>query len=64
MLRALEAFGIHLVNVLRAGGTGGEPAVLGDDLESANGSVVLGRAGELGDDLVARELLLLDHVGL
>ena len=37
-----EALGIDLVDVLRAGGPGGEPAVLGDDFQAADGALLPG----------------------
>ncbi len=63
MLLSLEALGVDLVDVLRAGGSGCKPAVLGDDLDTADGSVVAGRAGQNGRDRLARELRGLDLGG-
>src|SRR5688572_17334668 len=56
MLGVFEAFGVDLVDVLRAAGAGGEPAVWGDDLEPADRRVVAGGARELRDDRLAGEL--------
>ena len=39
-LRGFEALGVHLVDVLGAGRTGGEPVVLGGDLQTADLGVV------------------------
>ena len=36
MIFPSEALGLELVHILRAGGAGGEPALLGDDFQSAD----------------------------
>src|SRR4051795_2741017 len=56
VLRALEALGVDLVDVLRAGRARGEPAALGDDLEAADRRAVAGRLREPLRDRVARQL--------
>ncbi len=53
MFLALEAFHVDLVNGLGAGGARREPAVLGYNLQTADGGVVAGRLGQLGDDGLA-----------
>ena len=50
-----EALGVDLVNVLGARRPGSEPAVRGRNLEAADGGVVAGGAGELGEDRFASE---------
>ena len=45
-----EGLGVHLVDVLGAGGAGGEPVVLGGDLQTADLGVVARSLGELGGD--------------
>lgn len=42
MLGAVEALGINFVDVLRARGPGGKPAIGGDDLDAAQGLTVGG----------------------
>ena len=36
MVLPSEAFGVEFVHILGAGGAGGEPALLGDDFQSAD----------------------------
>ncbi len=50
-----EAFGVDLVDVLRAGRAGGEPAVRGDHLQPPDGGAVPGRDGEHLHDRLARQ---------
>ena len=61
-LRGFEALGVHLVDVLGAGRTGGEPVVLGGDLQTADLGVVARSLGELGGDVLAGQLGGLDVV--
>ena len=56
MVFALEGFGVDLVDVFGAGGTGSEPAIFGGDLEAADGGVVTWGFGEDGGDGFAGEL--------
>ena len=58
-----ETFRVDLVDVLGAGGAGGEPAVLGDDFEAADGGVVSGGAGEGFEDGLAGEGVGLEILG-
>ena len=58
-----EAFRVDLVDVLRAGWTGREPAVRGRDLEAADRGIVSRRSREPGDDRVAGEALFLHVLG-
>src|SRR5690606_9837476 len=52
---AFEAFGVDLVDVLGAGWPRGEPAVIGDHLQSANRCAIARRLGEnLGDGLTSQ----------
>src|SRR5215475_6464088 len=53
---ALEALRVELVDVLRAGRSGGEPARVGDDLQSSDLLVVAGRARELCHDGLAAQV--------
>src|SRR5690606_6123211 len=53
---ASEALGVDLVDVLRARRAGGEPAVLGDDLDAADRLAVRRGLGEHADDLLASQL--------
>ena len=53
MILAAEALGIDLVDLLRARGPGGKPAVLGDHLDAAEGGAIAGGGGELGRDRIA-----------
>ncbi|AAF09889.1 hypothetical protein DR_0304 [Deinococcus radiodurans R1 = ATCC 13939 = DSM 20539] len=55
VLLAPEALAVDFVHVLGAAGPGGEPSVLGGDLEAADGRVVAGCAGQLGGDGVTRQ---------
>ena len=55
-LGGFEALGVHLVDVLGAGRTGGEPVVLGGDLQTADLGVVARSLGELGGDVLAGQL--------
>ena len=55
MIRAFEAFGIDLIDVLGTGRACGEPAVIGNDLEAADGGAVAGGVGEFGGDGIAGE---------
>ena len=48
-----EGLGVHLVDVLGAGGAGGEPVVLGGDLQTADLGVVARCLGQLGGDVFA-----------
>ena len=57
-----EGLGVHLVDVLGAGGAGGEPVVLGGDLQTADLGVVARSLGELGGDVLAGQLGGLDVV--
>src|SRR5439155_6769515 len=50
-----EAFRVDLVDVLRAGRTGREPAVLRDDLEAADVGAVSWRLRQLRRDLLPSE---------
>ena len=56
MVGAAERLGVDLVDVLRAGRTGGEPGRVGDHLEAADLRVVAGRLGQLGGDRLPGEL--------
>ena len=56
MVAATEALRVDLVDVLGARGTGGEPAVLGHDLEPADGGPVAGSGGEDRGDPGAGQL--------
>ena len=51
-----EALGVDLVDVLGAGWPGGEPAVVGDDLQAADRCTVARRARELGGDRFAGQV--------
>ena len=51
-----EALRVDFVNVLGAGGTGGEPSVLCDGFDSADRLAVSGRRGQNVLDLLAGEL--------
>src|SRR5688572_15751611 len=55
VLRGPETFRVDLVDVLRPARAGGEPAVGGGDLQTADRGVVAGRAGELRGDRIAGE---------
>ncbi len=46
MLGRLETFGVNFVDILGTGRARGEPAVLRDDFDSANGVVIAGRGGQ------------------
>ena len=50
-----ETFRIQLVDIFRTRGTGGEPSAAGDNLQSADGSVVTGGAGQFGGNRVASQ---------
>ena len=50
-----EGLGVHLVDVLGAGGAGGEPVVLGGDLQTADLGVVARCLGQLGGDVFASQ---------
>ena len=54
VLRAAEALGVDLVDVLGARRAGGEPAVLGGDLQPADRRAVARRLGQLGGDRARR----------
>ena len=56
MVLTAEAFGVDLVDVLGAGGPGGEPAALGDHLDAADGRAVARGARSASDDLLAGQL--------
>src|SRR5260370_14163383 len=58
----LEAFRIDLVNVLRSGGPGREPAADSHDLQTADRGIVARGAGELGRDRLAGQLPRLDSL--
>ena len=50
VIGALEGLRVDLVDVLGAGRAGGEPGVLRDHLQPADGRSVAGRLGQLGGD--------------
>ena len=56
----LEALRIDLVNVFGPGGSGGEPAVGGDDLQTADRRVVAWSARQLGRDRFPGQFRLSD----
>src|SRR5260370_639212 len=56
MIRAAEALGVDLVDVLRSRRARREPAVLGRDLQAAERLAVARRVRELGDDGLAGKL--------
>src|SRR5437868_1002663 len=64
MLFADEAFGVDLVDVLGAGGAGGEPAVLRHDLDAADGFVVAGGFREFGGHRIACEVFRIEAVAV
>ena len=47
-----KALGVDLVYIFRAGGTGGKPTILGDNLETANCGIVARRPGEPGQNFL------------
>jgi len=53
-----EAFGVNLVNIFRAGGTGGEPAGGGGDFQTADGRAIARGARQLGGDRLTRQVRL------
>ncbi len=55
MLRSSEALGVDFVYILSARRASGEPALVRDDFQASDGSVIAWRAGELGDDGIAGE---------
>src|SRR5438034_409211 len=63
VVRATEAFGVDFVDVLGAGGTGGEPAVGGGDFQAADRGVVAWRLRELDGDALAGHFGSPDGVG-
>ncbi len=56
VVAAAKTFGIQLVDLLRARRARGEPALRGDNLQSADGRAVAGRTGEHGLDRVAGQV--------
>ena len=50
VVRTAEALRVDFVNIFRAGRACREPAVVGDDLEAADGGPVARRRRQLGDD--------------
>ena len=57
MLLAAKALHIDLVNILRAGWTRCEPSILGDHLQTADGSAIAGRMAKYAQDLFAGQFL-------
>src|SRR5665213_1090243 len=57
MILAAETFRVDLVDLLGARGPCGEPAVVGDHLDAAEGLPVAGRRRERGADRLAGEFL-------
>ena len=50
---AREAFGVDLIDVLRARGPSGKPAIAGYNFQPSNGSMIAGSAGQFGNDGLA-----------
>src|SRR5450432_3126862 len=63
MRGALEALGVDLVDVLRAGWPRGKPAIFCDDLEAANDGVVGRRARKLVQDRLSGKFLRAHRFG-
>src|SRR5271154_3078081 len=54
----LEALGVDLVDVFRAGGPGRKPAAFGHYLQTPDGSMIAGSLGQLSGDRFARKIRL------
>lgn len=55
MFLAFKAFSVDFVNIFRAGGAGGKPAVFRYNFQAANRGIVARSAGQFADDLVTRK---------